>query len=445
MDNVRKLGQAQSLTKRLWYGDFNKWLIPGQIQKNSYILLRLPYLHVSTLDLFALAACRLQTGGVFDLTIPENQAEQKSSITSFVARAKLFGFDMISQSHTLSGLEFTFKYCENILPEGYEFMSAVHFEPECISLFSAVFNHEISPEFWQWKYRSNIGSYSLAAFYNGSVVAHYGVSVHKLRLAKSVQLSAQVGDVMIHPNHRGGLKSGLYQYLFKFVFTQLNDSVYSSHEANCYPVIGFGFPHGRHMKLGRRVSGYDLGAELLSVEFFPPREGHVAQTSQAQVEHNNIQEMNIEIIENSEFKRSYLNAWKTMCDSFSDSCLIDRSWSYFIRRYLRHPQHIYITYTVNSSVIVLRKTNDRHYILMDYIGCIYDVESDLKALLTMLRISAPRTRLTGWILDVHIDKLGIDFITILDRSAALALFYGTHFEELKNKTWWVTMGDSDFL
>lgn len=130
-------------------------------------------------------------------------------------------------------------------------LSADH-TPQACDLFLSVFGHSITPEQWRWKYEQGprLGSLNLVARdTQGQLVGHAGTTVFAGSLQGRTLPMAQVCDIMVLPEARGGLgPAGTYPRLVEALRQQLLAR---------YPgVLAYGFPGTRPFKLGERMGYY---------------------------------------------------------------------------------------------------------------------------------------------------------------------------------------------
>lgn len=121
-----------------------------------------------------------------------------------------------------------------------------------LSLFKEAFPSEhMSVEAWRWKHQRNpLGrSHMVLAFSpDGSAVAHTAVIPLAGRVLGKDCVVGQMVDAMSHPRYRGVLGTG---GAFIRTVRALRGPV-----AEAGVSFVFGFPSGRHLRLGKRVLGY---------------------------------------------------------------------------------------------------------------------------------------------------------------------------------------------
>ncbi len=124
--------------------------------------------------------------------------------------------------------------------------------PQACELFSAVFGHAVTPAQWHWKYQQGprLGSLNLVARdADGRLVGHAGATVFAGSLRGRTLPLAQVCDIMVLPDARGGLgQQGTYPRLIEALRLQL--------QARFAGVLAYGFPGTRPFRLGERIGFY---------------------------------------------------------------------------------------------------------------------------------------------------------------------------------------------
>lgn len=122
-----------------------------------------------------------------------------------------------------------------------------------LSLFREAFpNANMSAEAWRWKHLRNPSgrSYMVLAFSpDGSALAHAAFVPLASRVLGEDCVVGQMVDAMSHPRHRGVLGAG-----GAFIHTA-RAAIRTATEAGMS--FGFGFPSERHLRLGKRVLGYN--------------------------------------------------------------------------------------------------------------------------------------------------------------------------------------------
>ena len=116
-------------------------------------------------------------------------------------------------------------------------------------LFEDCFRQPFDTAWWRWKYRAPRNP-SLALVDDGRAVAHYGGMPRRLLMFGEPVPGMQVGDVMVHPQARGGLaRRGAFHRLM---------CAFSEREVGYGrpALVGFGFPNLRALQLGEALGVY---------------------------------------------------------------------------------------------------------------------------------------------------------------------------------------------
>ena len=203
--------------------------------------------------------------------------------------------------------------------------------PQVCGLFTAVFGHPVTPSQWCWKYHQGprLGSLNLVARdMQGRLVGHAGASVFPGSFRGGVLPMAQVCDIMVLPDARGGLgQQGTYPSLIEALRLRL--------QVRFPGVLAYGFPGTRPFRLGERIGFYR--------RFY------------------DIQESTQDVVA-SPLSR-WPQSWRAVPADWAASTL-DRVWSrlgpsqsgplvartadYLVWRYRDHPQHSYRLWLCHS-------------------------------------------------------------------------------------------------
>ncbi len=131
------------------------------------------------------------------------------------------------------------------------------------ALFAQVFGQPMSPELWHWKYADGRGM-ALGVRDTQSpqadLVAHYGGTLRVLHTPQAEHTVAHLGDVMVAPraravfSRRGPFGDMTAQFIQRFLSGPQRRAD-----------AGFGFPNGRHMRLGQHLGLYAPVDEMCQV------------------------------------------------------------------------------------------------------------------------------------------------------------------------------------
>ena len=340
-----------------------------------------------------------------------------------------------SDSSSMQGYELQFEF--RGLPsahDGVVWKSSCLYQSGAKSLFKRVFGHGVSDAFWHWKYPMHKLETSMVAVHEGKVIAHTGL-IERNIVTHGLDFSAnQVCDVMVDRKYRGSLLNSLLVKIIQLQLSCLNKSDVNTHYHKKY-LVGYGFPHGRHKKLGGRLGIYKPTSGVyqvrLKAESIDSSKAMITQFSSL----------------SNEFKSSWNKAWQAMKEKSSSFCIGERDWLYFLRRYWGHPEKNYSYYQINDSFYVLDEglnNNKQDCKLIDFVGDIDDFFPNASLLISKLNLSSAEMWLIDWYFDIY--KASYCFDISID-DAALVTNYpsGGDFEKYASAKWWIMMGDTDFM
>lgn len=299
------------------------------------------------------------------------------------------------------------------------------------SLFLACFNHDISAEQWAWKYRDT-DKPGIAVLIEGRMIAFYGGMPRKVSACGVRQTAIQVGDVMVHPDFRGGLtRKGPFQMAAS---TFLEQSL--AEKAPYW--IGFGFPNQRAMRLAQRLHVYRPVDQLVEL-FWPPCQASLPwwlETSHA-----------------DPLQLDFVNAlWDEMRLAMTGSIVCVRNADHVRERYVTHPAHSHSLLKVYNKITrrvyglaVLRKLSDDRQELLDVIGHPKHFAKLIMAAQSFAaQVGSPSV--SAWVTQSHAHLL----MSSDSKSNLLDVFIPTNDWVAGNATldptqrWWLTSGDTDF-
>ncbi len=345
-----------------------------------------------------------------------------------------YGFELQAPAKDISGSRiFSFRYVKDEqsntdicykAPYGYETLSR--------TLFQKVFGHAISAEYWSWKYPSTVENQTLVGIADGQLVAHYGVMSRQLKIDGQLITTAQVGDVMVDPDCRGGLGKSIFTMMAKHTMKQMSPNEEQAYGRNAY-CIGFGFPHGRKMKLAARMALYqDRGA--LNEVLIKPASSEPVPSFDC-VEFTSL---------DPHFRSCWEAAWEAMQTTTEGICLINRDWQYLLSRYWYHPAKNYQYCRIDDSILVFQLESKARLRILDYLGTLDGFISAVRKLLIQFK----RNEAIGWIIQWQMEKFQNDpDIELINNSASLAVLFTENgqYSKYSDFPWWVTMGDTDFM
>lgn len=122
--------------------------------------------------------------------------------------------------------------------------------PEVRALFALVFGATLSPAMQAWKYADGRGASMGVRDGEGALVAHYGGGFRPMAAAEQRCTAVQMQDVMVAPVAR--------DVLARFgPFGRMSRAFIARHMGpHMAAQFGFGFPSGRHMRLGQHLRLY---------------------------------------------------------------------------------------------------------------------------------------------------------------------------------------------
>lgn len=421
-------------------GDYtwDEWCSSHVVFKANCIDLILKDTESPYLDIFALSRSRLCAGGELSILY---DAENLSplSVSEYLMDLKHwaagFGFEAVVRAGDIAGNRLNLKLVADEFQAGLLFKSTRHVSFQCRSLFKSVFGAEISEKFWLWKYPLHGKHFSLAVCDADRLVAHFGVIPRLLHQGAETILAAQVCDVMIAPDMRGGIGKGVFSGILQVITGFLGNILDYKNNAHAI-AVGFGFPHGRHMKLGFRLGFYKKAGELCELSVVCGARENYPQNNFLPLAFN---EGATQVLWN--------NAWAALKKSSHNYRILDRSWTYCRRRYEFHPQFKYrLLSGPNDSVWVVRVEHNGHWRLMDYIGDVQFFVPNMPLFASFLGEHFKVKKLSLWCLRDFYQLNGLaDCSTLVSDSAALAVL--SRFDRFiqPDNPWWVTMGDAEFL
>ena len=388
---------------------------------------------VYAVNVFPQASMLMKPGSILELWTRE-ETDPLRFLSRYKSVAPHYGYEVQSPAADITGSRiFTFRYTvDEQSSEEICYKSAYGYEALSRKLFQKVFGHSISSEYWNWKYPSSVENQTLIGIADGQLVAHYGIMSRQLKVADQVVTAAQVGDVMVDPDCRGGLGKSIFTMMAKHTMKQMapDEELHFGRNAYC---VGFGFPHGRKMKLAARMALYqDRGAlnEVLikPADHEPENSGYVEEFTSA----------------DERFRSCWEFSWQIMQSCSEGICLINRDWQYLLSRYWYHPGKKYQFARVGDTVFVFQLESSSRLRILDYLGPLDGFIDAARILLTAFN----RTEAICWIIQWHMEKLQDDGnIELVNNSASLAVLFSENgqFSRYSEYPWWVTMGDTDFM
>ncbi|MCG6870717.1 MAG: GNAT family N-acetyltransferase [Gammaproteobacteria bacterium] len=298
-------------------------------------------------------------------------------------------------------------------------------------LFHRVFGHELAEEVWRWKYLAGRGM-AVVVERDGRMLAHYAGIGRRLRFLGRDDQGIQICDVMVDASERGVMSR---QGAFCLATTTFAESFCGY---GLKYVTAFGFPTGRHMKLGALLKIYGRLGRMREFEWpcatARPRlttrvRPYDAQADAAMAD----------------------RVWEIMAHALEESVVGVRDAEHLRQRYLEHPAQAYQLFVVQGrfggdprAIIVLRQAESRCE-LVDVVAS----PKDIPLALAQARGVAARmgaAALFCWITDAFAHCF--DSPQRIERDLDIVnptniWTYGPELSEHQGK-WWLMSGDTDF-
>lgn len=142
-------------------------------------------------------------------------------------------------------------------------------DEELLALFQKVFNHDMPIAQWRWKY-TEASTRGMLLRRDKTVVAFFGGMPRQVHGPFGMLMAVQNGDVMVLPSERGVFsRKGALHHVAAAFFEKM---VGNSHPYE----FAFGFPNGRHFKLGIKLGLYAAAGRMMQLTWSaltptPPR------------------------------------------------------------------------------------------------------------------------------------------------------------------------------
>lgn len=130
-------------------------------------------------------------------------------------------------------------------------------------LFRSCFGHPLGTAAWRWKYGAGRGR-AAVAWEGDELVAHYGGIERPALFAGRPCRALQMCDVMVAPGARGAFTRRGPFARTAAAFLDLEVGAGRPH------LLGFGFPNGRHERLGERLGLYTPVDRIVEAVWEPP-------------------------------------------------------------------------------------------------------------------------------------------------------------------------------
>jgi hypothetical protein len=402
------------VTDLAWFDDYSQ-------QKYHCIHLTVTHANISEVDLFMLAASRLYHKGEFLIKL-----STPLGYNNLTSMATKFNFERINTHQTLSN-QLVFRFSGRETKIGFQMAQSKNYSDCCLSLFKDAFGSTISDKFWHWKYPKDKAINSVVALKGNKAIAHYGLCDRRAVYNNASYGFSQAADVMVAPNERGAITSSVFYEL-----VQLGEKPFYASDSNISVI--YGFPHGRHYRLGARLKLYEPVSPIFEVVFDIPACTEFNEDVNDIVDAERV-DLNIDT-------KSDIESVLKLMFSAPDVLFLDRSYVYLLQRYVFHPEYEYKIYRFENCYFVIKVAGDRIF-LMDYIGSIDDYAEKLDGFIVFLSQQGFAGKLQLWCLK-DFSALFINPNHVNDTGAVFVCKkYTSDLPDFKQ--WWVTMGDTEFL
>ncbi|MCB1986637.1 MAG: GNAT family N-acetyltransferase [Burkholderiales bacterium] len=253
-----------------------------------------------------------------------------------------------------------------------------------LSLFLSAFEHPMMASLWAWKYAWQ-DEFGVLAYNDESIIAYYGGLPRSLWLQKKTFNAIQICDVMVAPKTRGVLTK-------KGAFFQTANNFLKEKTGEKKPYrFAFGFPSGRHARLGEIAGLYTRVDTLLEANW--PATASLKTSVLFKTEPV------------SDHDETVINTlWHAMQKSLPDFLLPQKDAHFFNWRYLDHPTHVYSAKIVSwkwtnkiIGIVVLRDHGPEQGVeLIDVLGSPEDLALLLKAAQAHAK-QINRARIFSWL------------------------------------------------
>lgn len=299
-------------------------------------------------------------------------------------------------------------------------------------LFRTCFGHDMAETQWRWKYRE-ADHPGIGLWLQGELVAFYGGMPRPVWALGQRRMAIQVGDVMVHPDHRGGLsRQGPFQMVAATFLEQR-----LAQDAPFW--IGFGFPNRRAMQVARRLKLYRPVDDVLEIHWSTTRMSARLARGVA---------WNL-----TDDDRLADRHWPTMLKHLGPSATLgERDAAYVRSRYLEHPGVRYTLLHVTRwwglqslGLVIMRRHEDGRAEIMDLIG---DPAQALPMVASACQWAAAEgvTQVFMWLTQSQLPRLDITSPEVAPLGVQVPTNDWIEGANQVNqaKPWWLTGGDTDF-
>jgi hypothetical protein len=244
-------------------------------------------------------------------------------------------------------------------------------------LFEACFRQPFDAAWWRWKYRAQRNP-SLALVEDGRAMAHYGGMPRSLRLFGEPVPGMQVGDVMVHPDLRGGLgRRGPFHRLV-CAFTEREVGYGRT------ALIGFGFPNLRALRLGEALGVYATVDRVVELHWPAAAPSSPALCRLEPTDANAPAVIDL--------------AWARMRPDLETMLAGERDAAWWLARYVGHPASAYATWRIDREepAVVVVRPREQALEWIDFIGPL-DLLPAAREAVRSLAAAAGRPEVFAWL------------------------------------------------
>jgi len=305
--------------------------------------------------------------------------------------------------------------------------------PSWLALFERCFGHSMPRAQWDWKYRDTLNP-GIGVWIEGQLIAFYGGMPRHILWMGEPQTGIQIGDVMLHPEHKSSLnRKGPFQ-MAASTFLEHTLSQGAPYWA------GFGFPNHRAMLVAHKLGLYEPVDQIAQLAW--PAKAHgwpwLLELSEVTPHANGLGFID--------------KLWPQMAKAFSSSVLGRRDQAYIQIRYMSHPTIPYKVLRLRHKVwrhdlgcLVVRPHTDRRLEVMDWIA----PPKNFSRLIVAVRFLAAQldcTEAYTWITQSHENLLLGPETTreLLDVVIPNNSWVEGNPKSVPKNQWWLTSGDTDF-
>ncbi|MDY6991112.1 MAG: GNAT family N-acetyltransferase [Pseudomonadota bacterium] len=303
------------------------------------------------------------------------------------------------------------------------------------TLFSQVFENNMSAALWNWKYDRGRGM-ATAAWRDHTMVAHYGGIIRALSYFGQPKTGVQIVDVMVATQERGVLtRQGPY-FLVGATFPE------------CYAgygnriLLGFGFPTAKAIRIAERLGLYAEVGKMVEIQWIAASARPRLWT---RIRHLQPQDKPSDRVIIDQL-------WHQMRNQLPYAIVGVRDWPYIQHRYLAHPHKHYELLLINKrfsgkplGIVVLYREQDNCK-LLDIIAPLHHIPVVIQQTRRIIGNWGLKT-LSLWITENFAElflQTGGQAHAIDVRIPHCIWYEGPPVEEVQGK-WWLMGGDTDFM